>query len=42
VGSPEIAAFQQGFIDPPQLKAIAKSYSGSEYGTYLKRWIDEH
>jgi glucose-1-phosphate thymidylyltransferase len=42
VGSPEIAAFQQGFIDPPQLKAIAKSYSGAEYGTYLKRWIDEH
>ena len=41
VGSPELAAYKQGFIDLPQLKALALNYKEAEYGKYLKRWIDE-
>ena len=41
VGSPELAAYKQGFIDLPQLKALALTYKEAEYGKYLKRWIDE-
>lgn len=41
VGSPELAAYKQGFIDLPQLKALATTYKEAEYGKYLKRWIDE-
>ena len=41
VGSPELAAYKQGFIDLPQLKALASTYKDTEYGNYLKRWIDE-
>ena len=41
VGSPEIAAYGQGFIDLPQLKALASGYKEAEYSKYLKRWIDE-
>ena len=41
VGSPELAAYKQGFIDLPQLKALASNYKEAEYGKYLKRWIDE-
>jgi glucose-1-phosphate thymidylyltransferase len=41
VGSPELAAYKQGFIKLPQLKALASSYNKAEYGKYLKRWIDE-
>ena len=41
VGSPELAAYKQGFIDLPQLKALASTYKEAEYGKYLKRWIDE-
>ena len=41
VGSPELAAYQQGFIDLSQLKILAKSYKDSEYGNYLKQWINE-
>ena len=41
VGSPELAAYKQGFINLPQLKALASSYKEAEYGKYLKRWIDE-
>jgi glucose-1-phosphate thymidylyltransferase len=41
VGSPELAAYKQGFIKLPQLKALASSYKEAEYGKYLKRWIDE-
>ena len=41
VGSPELAAFQQGFIDLSQLKTLADSYKDAEYGNYLKQWINE-
>ena len=41
VGSPELAAYKQGFIDLPQLKALASTYKEAEYSKYLKRWIDE-
>ena len=41
VGSPELVAYKQGFIDLPQLKALASTYKEAEYGKYLKRWIDE-
>ena len=41
VGSPELAAYKQGFIDLPQLKALASNYKEAEYSKYLKRWIDE-
>ena len=41
VGSPELTAYKQGFIDLPQLKALASTYNEAEYGKYLKRWIDE-
>ena len=41
VGSPELVAYKQAFIDLPQLKALALSYKEAEYGKYLKRWIDE-
>ena len=41
VGSPELAAYKQGFIDLPQLKALALTYKEAEYSKYLKRWIDE-
>lgn len=41
VGSPELTAYKQGFIDLPQLKALALTYKEAEYGKYLKRWADE-
>ena len=41
VGSPELAAYQQGFINLSQLKTLAKSYKYAEYGIYLKQWINE-
>ena len=41
VGSPELEAYQQAFIDLSQLKTLAKSYKDAEYGNYLKQWINE-
>ena len=41
VGSPELAAYKQGFIDLYQFKALASAYKEAEYGKYLMRWIDE-
>ena len=41
VGSPELAAHKQGFINLTQLKALASTYKETEYGRYLKQWIDE-
>ena len=41
VGSPELAAYKQGFINLSQLKALALTYKEAEYSKYLKRWIDE-
>ena len=41
VGSPELAAYKQGFIDLSQLKALALTYKEAEYSKYLKRLIDE-
>ena len=41
IGSPELAAYQQGFINLSQLKTLAKLYKGAEYGNYLKQWINE-
>ena len=41
VGSPELAAYKQGFINLPQLKALASTYKEAEYSKYLKQWIDE-
>ena len=41
VGSPELAAYKQGFIDLSQLKALALTYKEAEYSKYLKQWIDE-
>ena len=41
VGSPELAAYQQGFINLSQIKTLAKLYKDAEYGNYLKQWINE-
>jgi glucose-1-phosphate thymidylyltransferase len=41
VGSPELAAYKQGFINLPQLKALASTCKEAEYSKYLKRCIDE-
>jgi glucose-1-phosphate thymidylyltransferase len=41
VGSPELEAYQQGFINLSQLKTLAKLYKDAEYGNYLKQWINE-
>ena len=41
VGSPELAAYKQRFIDLSQLKALASTYKEAEYGKYLKQWINE-
>ena len=41
VGSPELTAYKQGFIDLPQLKTLASTYKEAEYNKYLKQWIDE-
>ena len=41
VGSPELAAYKQGFINLPQLKALVSTYKEAEYGKCLKQWIDE-
>ena len=41
VGSPELAAYKQSFIDLSQLKALALTCKEAEYSKYLKRWIDE-
>ena len=41
VGSPELEAYQQRFIDLSQLKTLAKLYKDAEYGNYLKQWINE-
>lgn len=41
VGSPELAAYKQGFVDLPQLKALASTYKESEYSKYLKQWVNE-
>ena len=35
IGSPEEAAWRNGFIDDTQLKNLAKSLSKSGYGEYL-------
>lgn len=42
VGSPELEAYKQRFIDLSQLKTLVKSYKDAEYGNYLKQWIDEN
>ena len=41
VGSPELSAYKQGFIDLPQIKALASTYKEAEYSKNLKQWIDE-
>jgi glucose-1-phosphate thymidylyltransferase len=41
VGSPELAAYKQRFIDLSQLKALASTYKEAEYGKYLKQLINE-
>ena len=41
VGSPELAAYKQGFVDLPQLKALASTYKEAEYSKYLKQWVNE-
>ena len=42
VGSPELEAYKQKFIDLSQLKTLVKSYKDAEYGNYLKQWINEN
>jgi len=37
----EEIAYRQGYIDAPQLKALAQKLAKSSYGDYLKRIIDE-
>jgi len=41
VGSPELAAYKQGFIDLPQLQLLASTYNRTEYGKHLKQFINE-
>ncbi len=41
VGSPELAAYKQGFVDLSQLKALASTYKEAEYSKYLKQWVSE-
>lgn len=37
IGSPEEIAFNLGYIDGPQLAALAAQYRGNDYGRYLQR-----
>jgi glucose-1-phosphate thymidylyltransferase len=41
VACPEEIAFRQGFIDEPQLRALAAGIGKSSYGQYLLRVLDE-
>ena len=41
IGSPEVAAFRQGFIDATQLVALGRDLEKSGYGTYLLRVAGE-
>ena len=35
IGSPEVAAYREGFIDASQLKRLAERVMKSGYGRYL-------
>lgn len=41
IGSPEVAAYHQGFIDSVQLAALGQDLKKSGYGTYLLRTAKE-
>jgi glucose-1-phosphate thymidylyltransferase len=41
VGCPEEIAFENGWIDAPQLRALAQPYLKTQYGQYLARVADE-
>ncbi|WP_080793192.1 glucose-1-phosphate thymidylyltransferase RfbA [Corynebacterium pacaense] len=41
IGSPEVAAYRQGFIDAPQLASLGEQLRKSGYGTYLLRAANE-
>lgn len=41
VGCPEEIAFENGWIDTPQLRALAQPYLKTQYGQYLARVADE-
>jgi glucose-1-phosphate thymidylyltransferase len=41
VGSIEEVAFRMGYIDSTQLDRIARQFSGSTYGDYLRRLVVE-
>jgi glucose-1-phosphate thymidylyltransferase len=40
IGSPESAAFREGFIDADQLRALAEDEAKSGYGEYLLRFLE--
>jgi glucose-1-phosphate thymidylyltransferase len=41
IGSIEEVAFRMGYIDAPQLEAIARRYDHNDYGAYLRRVAHE-
>lgn len=41
IGSPEVIAYMNGFIDEDKLKESAKAYGNSEYGEILKRTVED-
>ncbi len=41
VGCPEEIAFENGWIDAPQLRSLAQPYLKTQYGQYLARVADE-
>ena len=41
IACPEEIAYRAGFIDAPQLQALAREFGASSYGAYLKQLLDE-
>jgi glucose-1-phosphate thymidylyltransferase len=41
VACPEEVAYKMGFIDEAQVRTIAASMKGNEYGQYLERMLEE-
>ena len=40
IACPEEIAYEQGFIDARQVKALAAKMNNNSYGTYLRRLVE--